>query len=135
MPSETERYWGTICLGIVTIATAVIGVALFSSGLVDVRIPEGGPLTSILLGVKLVAAVLAIVFYFVALYGASRVIVPAPDRLQRDSATTAKQVLWVYALFVGELLALLVMLFADLFLNFLDPPAMPAEPMALLLTA
>ena len=135
MPSESERYWGSICLGIVTIATAAIGVALFSSGLVDVRIPEGGPLTGILLGVKLVTAVLAIVFYFVALYGASRVIVPSPNRLQRGSVTTAKQVLWVYALFVGELLALVLLLAADLLLNLLHPPPMPAEPMVLLLAA
>ena len=135
MPSESERYWGTICLGIVTIATAAIGVALFSSGLVDDQIPEGGPLTIVLLVIKFGSAVLAIVFYLVALYGASRVIVPAPDRLQRDSAATSKRVFWVYALFVGELLALLVLLVADLVLNLLHPPAMPAEPMALLLAA
>lgn len=42
MPSEPERYWGSICLGIVTIGTAAIGVALFSSDLVDGQIPEGG---------------------------------------------------------------------------------------------
>lgn len=135
MPSETERYWGSICLGIVTIATAAIGVALFSSGLVDDQIPKGGPMTIVLLVIKFGSAVLAIVFYLVALYGASRIIVPSPAGLQRDGATTSKRVFWVYALFFGELLALLVLLAADLSLNFLHPPAMPAEPMALLLTA
>ena len=135
MPSEPERYWGSICLGIVTIATAAIGVALFSSGLVEAQIPKGGSSTGILFGVKLVAAVVAIGFYLAVLYGAGRIIVPAPARLQRDSATTAKRTFRIYLLFIGELLALLLLLVADLLLNFLAPPAMPAAPMALLLAA
>ena len=135
MPSEPERYWGSICLGIVTIATAAIGVALFGSGLVDVQIPDDSVAVKFLNAVKYSSAVLAVGLYLGVLFVASKVIVPATEKLPGDSATTAKQVLWVYALFVGELLSLLVLLAADILLNWLSPPAMPAAPMALLLVA
>ena len=33
---EWERHWNTICLGIVTIATAAVGVALFTADVVEI---------------------------------------------------------------------------------------------------
>ena len=134
MPSEPERYWGSICLGIVTIATAAIGVALFSSGLVDAQIPKDGPVSVILIGIKYGSAVFAIGLYLGALFVARRIIVPAAERLQRGGSTTAERVLRIYALFFCELLALLILLVADLALNFLAQPVMPPEPAALSFT-
>ena len=134
MPSEPARYWGSICLGIVTIGTAAIGVALFSSDLVDGQIPEGGSVPVILFIVKIGSAVLANFFYLAVLYRAGRLIVSASEKLPRNSAATAKRVSWVYALFFCELLALLILLVADLALNFLAQTALPSEPAALLFT-
>ena len=134
MSSENDRHWGTICLGIVTIATAAIGVALFSSGLVDARVPEGTPMGSILLGAKFGSAGLAIGFYLTVMYSASKVIVPAPERLQRDGRTISQQALRVYAYLACQLLALLLMLIANFFLNLLSQPVMPPEPAALSFT-
>lgn len=135
MPSEPERYWGSICLGIVTIATAALGVALFGSGLVDVQIPDDSATAKILNIAKYSSAGLAVGLYLVVLFVARKVIVPATKNLPGDRPTTAERVLWVYALFFGELLALLLLLAADILLNLLAPPAMPAQPMALLLAA
>ena len=132
MPSEPERYWGSICLGIVTIATAAIGVALFGSGLVEAQIPNDSATVKFLSIAKYGSAGLAVGLYLVVLFVARKVIVPATENLPGDRPTTAERVLWVYALFVCELLALLVLLAADTLLNLLAPPAMPAAPMALL---
>ncbi len=136
MLSEQDSHWGTICLGIVTIATAAIGVALFSSNILDANIPNANPLAvAFLLGVKYGAAAFAVGFYVEILFDASKVIVPAPERLQRDGRTISQQALRVYAYLVCELLALLFMLIANFFLNLLAQTAMPAEPAALLLAA
>lgn len=136
MPSEQARHWGTIGLGIVTIATAAIGVALFGSDILDANIPNADPqVVTFLLGVKYGAAIFAGSFYVGILFDASRVIVPKPERLQSDGSAISQQVLRIYAYLVSELLALLLLLIADLMLNFLPQPAMQAEPAALLFTA
>lgn len=135
MPSEQIRHWGTIGLGIVTIATAAIGGALFGSDILDANIPNANlQAVAFLLGVKYGAAAIAISFYVKILFDASRVIVPAPARLQNDGRSISQQALRVYAYLVCELLALLLMLIANFLLNLLPQPAMPAEPAALLFT-
>ena len=133
MPSEPERYWGTICLGIVTIATAAIGVALFGSDILAANTTSvSSQAVAFLLGVKYVAAAVAVGFYVRILADSAGIIVPPAEGFHRDGRTISQQVLRVYAGLVGELTALLLMLTANFVLNLLASPAMPAEPMALL---
>lgn len=136
MVSEKDRHWGTICLGIVTIATAAIGAALFGSDILDARIPNANlQAVAFLMGTKYGAAGLAIGFYVVILFNASMVIVPMPESLHKDGLTILQRVLRVYTYLVCELLALLLMLIANFLLNLLAQLAMPAAPATLLLAA
>ena len=61
--SDTERRLSSICLGIVTVATAAIGVALFTSDLAKVDIPGGQNPIWILVVLKVYSAFIAIMLY------------------------------------------------------------------------
>lgn len=108
--SDTERHLSSICLGIVTVATAAIGVALFASDLAKVAIPSGQNPIWILVILKVYSAAIAIMLYIRLLYAAGGIIVPAIDASRHGRFLPQQQAKFVYALFFGELMALIALL-------------------------
>ena len=108
--SDAERHLSSICLGIVTVATAAIGVALFTSDLANVDIPGGQDPIWILVVLKVYSAVIAIMLYVRLLHAAGGIIVPVPDGSRRRKFSPQQQAKFVYTLFLGELMALIALL-------------------------
>ena len=108
--SDTERHLSSICLGIVTVATAAIGVALFTSDLAKVDIHVGQNPIWILIVLKVYSAFIAITLYVRLLHAAGRIIVPVPAESRHNSLSPQQQAKFVYALFFGELMALIALL-------------------------
>ena len=108
--SDAERHLSSICLGIVTVATAAIGVALFTSDLAKVDIPVGQNPIWILVVLKVYSAFIAIMLYIRLLYAAGGIIVPVPAESRRNGLSPQQQAKFVYALFFGELMALIALL-------------------------
>ena len=107
---DTERHLSSICLGIVTVATAAIGVALFTSDLAKVDIPDIQNPIWILVVLKGYSAAIAVVLYVRLLYAAGGIIIPVPAASRRNGFSPQQQAKFVYALFFGELMALIALL-------------------------
>lgn len=48
MRSDTERHWDTVCLGIITLATAALAAVILVSGVADIVPSEAAPQTVVL---------------------------------------------------------------------------------------
>ena len=108
--SDAERHLSSICLGIVTVATAAIGVALFTSDLANVDIPGGQDPIWIPVVLKVYSAFIAIILYVRLLHAAGGIIVPVPAESRRNGFSPQQQAKFVYTLFFGELMALIALL-------------------------
>ncbi len=107
---EWERHWNTISLGIVTVATAAAGVALFTADVTEI-------VTS---WTTYSLAVIAILAYLSVLHLGSRVIFSTPDELGRRRTTKRRIARNLYGWFVLELLALIGLLIPEAFASLLQ---------------
>ena len=114
---EREEHWNTICLGIVTVATAAVGTAVFASGLTTIDLASKD-LTQLAPDVaKTFFAGVAIFLYFfvgtlsgIAMFHAGNEATP-DDRADDKRNRTY----WIYWLFIAELIALICLLASNVF--------------------
>ena len=121
MPSEAERHWSSVCLGIVTVATAAIGIALFGADIVGVNIPADARLMPLLV-IKLGCALGALSAYIVLLVKARSVVIFTMPRQGIARFDRRRQANLIYILFIAELALLVGLLIAGLSLDFLAEP-------------
>ena len=93
---EWERHWNTICLGIVTVATAAIGVALFTADVAEV-------VTS---WATYSLAAVAVLAYLSVLYLGANAIFSTSHELERQGTSKRRIARSLYGWFALELLAL-----------------------------
>ncbi len=108
--ADWERHWNTICLGIVTIATAAIGAAFFASDL-------GTDITSWL---KLFLALIAIVAYAWVVVLAGHTILAAPASPEGSGTSRRRRTQYVFLCFLLELFALLELLLIRVWTDYLS---------------
>jgi hypothetical protein len=114
---EREEHWNTICLGIVTVATAEVGTAVFASGLTNIDLSNRDITQLVPDIVKVLFAGAAIVLYVfvgtlsgVAMFRTGHEATPearADDKRNRTSL--------IYWLFIAELIALICLLASNVF--------------------
>ena len=102
---EWERHWNTICLGIVTIATAAVGVALFTADVVEI-------VTSWATYSLVIIAILA---YLDVIYLGGNAIFSTSSGLERQGTSKRHIARNLYRWFVLELLALVGLLIHEAF--------------------
>ena len=107
--ADWERHWNTICLGISTIATAVIGAAFFAANIT-------ADVTS---GMNLILASIAIVSYLRLVVLSGRTIFTASNDLVRRGTSKRQQAHLVFAWFSVEIVTLIGILINELFSTFL----------------
>ena len=114
---EWERHWNTISLGIVTVATAAVGVALFAADVAEI-------VTS---WATYSLAALAILAYLSVLFLGGSAIFATSNELERQRTTKRGVARNLYGWFTLELLALIGLLIPEAFDGLLQLPA-PASP-------
>ena len=114
---EWERHWNTICLGIVTVATAAVGVALFTADVADI-------VTS---WATYSLAALAILAYLSVLFLGGSAIFATSNELEQQRTTKRGVARNLYGWFTLELLALIGLLIPEAFDGLLQLLA-PASP-------
>ena len=127
-PTETERHWSTICLGIVTVATAATGATLFGSDLTAIEVPGASPTIWALSSIKWASALTSILLYVWMVYEAGKIIIPIPDEYRRSEFSPSRQTRFVYTLFFGEVVVLVSMLISELLINALTPTPVALPP-------
>ena len=116
---EWERHWNTICLGIVTVATAAVGVAFFASDVTEIVTSWAA--------YSLVAIV--VLAYLNVLYLGSKSIFSTSDELEQQGTTKRRIARNLYGWFALELLALVGLVVPEAFaslLQLLAPAPSPA---------
>ena len=116
---EWERHWNTICLGVVTIATAAVGIALFAADVAEV-------VTS---WATYSLAIIAIIAYLNVIYLGGKAIFSTSAELEQKGTSKRGTARNLYRWFVLELLALVGLLIHETLaslLQLLAPP--PASP-------
>ena len=112
---ERAEHWNTLCLGILTIASAAVGTAVFASGLADIELSNS--IQSQLLPeiAKVVFATVAIGFYLALTVISGQIIFG--DGVQDEAGDVHKRnrTRFVYRLFVVELIALVFLLATNVF--------------------
>ena len=116
---EWERHWNTICLGIVTVATAAVGVALFTADIAEI-------ITSWATYSLVIIAMLA---YLSVLFLGTSAIFSTSNELEPRRTTKRRVARNLYGWFTIELLALIGLLIPEAFAGLLQllAPA-PASP-------
>ena len=116
---EWEHHWNTICLGIVTIATAAAGVALFAADIAD--LVTSWPTYSLVL--------IAIFAYLSVLLQGNKAICSTSDELEQNGTTKRRIARKLYGWFSLEMLSLIGLLVPEAFAGLLEllapPPASP----------
>ena len=107
---EWERHWNTICLGIVTIATAAVGVALFTADMAEI-------ITS---WATYSLAALAILAYLSVLFLGTSAIFSTSEELEQQRTTKRLVARNLYGWFTLELLALIGLLVPEAFAGLLQ---------------
>ena len=110
MDVQWARHWDTICLGTVTIATAVLGAVILLAGGLDIALPISSGTPSVLEVAKAVSAGVAAILYLILTTFAGISIYVFPG----DNAVHIGIKRWigsaVYLLFVAEVFALALLL-------------------------
>ena len=114
---EWERHWNTICLGIVTVATAAVGVAFFTADVAEI-------VTS---WATYSLAAVAILAYLSVLFLGTSAIFSTSDELERQGTSKRRNARKLYVWFTVELLALIGLLIPEAFDGLLQLLA-PASP-------
>lgn len=96
---DSERHWSTISIGIVTIATAAIGGALFAVE------PTAASTTLTLLATYFLELIAVFVYLYVLVLG-GRVIFASPTELSRQKTSKREVARLQYTWFFVELLAI-----------------------------
>ncbi len=115
---EWERHWNTICLGIVTIATAAVGVALFTADVAEV-------ITS---WATYSLAIIAIIAYLDVIYLGGKAIFSTSIGLERQGTSKQGTARNLYRWFVLELLALVGLLIHEALASLLQLLAPTPSP-------
>ena len=110
MDVQWARHWDTICLGTVTIATAVLGAVILLAGGLDIALPISSGAPSPLEVAKAVSAGAAAILYFIlATFAGISIYV-----FSGDDAAHIRIKRWigaaVYLLFIVEVFALALLL-------------------------
>ena len=116
---EWERHWNTICLGIVTVATAAAGVAFLAADVAEIVTSWAT--------YSLVA--IAILAYLSVLFLGSKAIFSTSDELERRGTSKRRIARNLYGWFALELLVLVGLLIPEAFaglLQLLAPAHSPA---------
>lgn len=112
---ESKEHWNTLCLGIVTVATAAVGTVLFASGLAEVELSDS-VLSRLLPEVtKVVFGVVAIVLYLVLTVISGLIIFGETAQESSNEIHIKRRTRVVYWLFVAELIALFFLLVSNIF--------------------
>ena len=109
---EWERHWNTVCLGIITVASAAVGAALFTADLAEfgTSYPAWG----------LIA--LAMLAYLNVLITGGRAIFSTPEELEEQGNSKRELARTLYSWFITELFAIAGLLISQAFAYFLRPP-------------
>ena len=111
---EWERHWNTICLGIVTIATAAVGVALFAADAAEV----------IASWATYSLAAVAVLAYLSVIFLGTNAIFSTSDELEQQGTSKRRMARKLYVWFTLELLALIGLLVLEAFAGLLELLAM-----------
>ena len=116
---DWERHWNTICLGIVTVATAAIGGAFFAADFTtgSVSLPE------------YVLTIIAIMTYLIVLIRGGDTIFSSDTDLQKIGTSKRHRARSLYGWFFLELFALAGLLILNAYSSFLQSlqPALPMQ--------
>ncbi len=118
---EEERHWNQICLGIITIATAVFAAAFFASEIANIDIssdvptyPSEKPLIRNLQLAKFVIIAIALTVYLRLVVIGGKTIFATPADLSRDGTSKRAGTRYVFLGFCVILLELFILLLIDL---------------------
>ena len=114
MDAEWERHWNTVCLGIITIATATVGAALFASDIasIDLSSKEISVQTLQMLKICAVFVVLAVHLWLVET--ASESIFTSSADLEYRGTSKRAQAAYAFGGFVIILVSLIGLLVLNL---------------------
>ena len=118
---EWERHWNTISLGIVTVATAAVGVALFTADVAE----------AVTSWAMYSLAAIAVLAYLIVLFLGSRAIFSTSEELERRGTSKRRIARSLYGWFTLELLVLVGLLIPEVFaglLQLLAPASPPHQP-------
>ena len=115
---EWERHWNTISLGIVTVATAAVGVALFATDLTE----------TVNSWARYGLVIIAVLTYLRVVYLGGRVIFSTPEYLAIQRTSKRQLALQLYLWFGLELFTLANFLIIDAFAGLLASLIKSIEP-------
>lgn len=115
---EWERHWNTISLGIVTVATAAVGVALFATDLTE----------TVNSWARYCLVIIAVLTYLRVVYLGGRVIFPTPEYLATQRTSKRQLAFQLYLWFGLELFTLANFLIIDAFAGLLASLIKSIEP-------
>ena len=110
---EWERHWNTICLGIVTIASAALGTAIFASNPADIDLTTKDNWGLTLAALKFGLIIIAMVLHMLLVALSGRAIFHTAH--STDAIDKSQRVLFIYWLFWFEVFVLVVLLTVNLF--------------------
>ena len=114
---EREEHWNTICLGIVTVATAAVGTAVFASGLANIELSNSDRTQLAPDLVKAIFAGIAILLYLLLSTLSGATMFRGGDGSDPEGRADYKRnrTSLIYWLFIAELLALISLLASNVF--------------------
>lgn len=110
MNPDWDRQWITICIGIVTIATAAVGVALFSARLADPAVSATSPEALILLCCRLIIGLFVASIYLTMIRRAEATIFATDFELARAGTNRRESARHIYQGLFRVLSGLLLLL-------------------------
>lgn len=96
MHPDWDRQWITICLGVLTIASAAVGAALFSAGLVDVTTSAVNPTALVSLYSRLIVSLFVTAIYLTMVRHAETAIFATDFELARYGTNRRRSVQHIY---------------------------------------
>ncbi len=113
--SEWNRHWNTICMGILTIATAVVGAAFFAADIASVVFADKGTVYQFLQAAKVVTIVVVLATYLRMVTISGYAIFTTPGELERQRTSKRAQTAFVFRGLIIILFGLVALLVIDRF--------------------
>ena len=117
MNGDWDRHWNTLCLGIITLATATVGAAFFAGDIVGIEFSPNDIRTNVLQVVKIVCYIfILLVLVRMVIAGSESIFTPDAD-LAREGKSKRIQTAYVFEGFILIVVAIAGLLLANLFID------------------
>ena len=115
MDEDWDRHWNTLCLGILTLATATVGAAFFAGGVANIDLSSNDHDIQILQATKFIFIFGALLVLIRLVGAASKAIFTSSPALEHEGTSKRAQTEYVYLGFTLIIMALIALLVIDFF--------------------